>query len=245
MADEVIVNTVCHIHSKWSYDGNWELSKIASFFGRFGYRAVLTSEHDRSFDRQRWEEYKNACDRESTRRTLIIPGIEYSDAANAVHVLVWGVSDFLGKDRPTAETLSEAAKRNGICVLAHPSRREAWRLIDPSLLPSFHGIELWNRKFDGIAPSREAAALFNLSGSAIPFTGLDFHEHRQIFPLSMKIEQNGAVTREGILEAIRQKRCRPSVIGIPAEFFASGIPLHCAQATDKFRRVLSRIIRRK
>ena len=245
MADEVIVNAVCHIHSKWSYDGNWELSKIASFFGRHGYRVVLTSEHDQSFDRQRWEDYQKACAGASTRCTLIIPGIEYSDAANAVHVLVWGVSDFLGNHRPTAETLSGAVQGNGICVLAHPSRREAWRLIDPSWLPLFHGIELWNRKFDGIAPSREARDLLESSGGAIPFAGLDFHESRQLFPLSMKIEQDGAVSREGVLDAIRRKRCRPSVMRIPAEFFSSGIPLHFVQAADRIRRVLSRIIRRK
>ena len=34
-----------HVHTSWSYDGEWALEDVARTFGRLGYDAVLTAEH--------------------------------------------------------------------------------------------------------------------------------------------------------------------------------------------------------
>ncbi|MGH9689377.1 MAG: hypothetical protein ACRD5K_20115, partial [Candidatus Acidiferrales bacterium] len=75
------------------------------------------------------------------------------------------------------------------------------------------GIELWNRKYDGWAPSRTAPALIDSSG-AVPFVGLDFHTWRQSFPLAMALDLDGSITEETVLACLRSRRCQPHAFGI-------------------------------
>ena len=77
-------------------DGRWTLGQLAEAFADRHYQVVLTAEHDRTFDAVRWEQYRAACANASTDRVRIVPGIEYSDGENLVHVPVWGAEDFLG-----------------------------------------------------------------------------------------------------------------------------------------------------
>jgi hypothetical protein len=243
VAEKVIAKAVVHIHSAWSYDGNWELPRIADLFGRRGYDVVLTAEHDRTFNEQRWEDYKKACREASTARTLIVPGIEYSDETNTIHVLVWGVPVFLGNNQPTGDLLRKATGKNGICVLAHPSRCEAWKKLDSSWLPLFHGIELWNRKFDGIAPSREASGLLKVPGTSTAFVGLDFHRINQLFPLTMMIQINGTLSAENVFTALRTGNSCPLALGISALRFTGGFLSPVAAAADRIRRLIAKSIK--
>ena len=91
------IRVAAHVHSDWSYDGRWSLERIAQVFGLLGYDAVLLAEHDRGFDAARWKALRAGCARASTERTQLVPGIEYSDPTNAVHVPVWGDIPFLGE----------------------------------------------------------------------------------------------------------------------------------------------------
>lgn len=243
MDKTLIVKAVAHIHSEWSYDGSWTLSRIAHFFSRFGYDLVLTAEHDRTFDNQRWEDYKKACREVSTKKILVIPGIEYSDENNIIHVLTWGVSEFLGTNQPTVDILNKVFKKNGICVLAHPSRHDAWQKLDSSWLPLFHGIELWNRKFDGITPSRDAITLLEVSGKAIPFVGLDFHRGNQLFPLSMMIQVNNTLSANNVFNALRTGNSYPLALGISALRFTKGFMSFCAKSANRIRRQIAKSIK--
>jgi hypothetical protein len=200
------VLAVCHVHSKWSYDGSWALDELSARFTRRGYRVLMMTEHDRGFTAARLDEYRRACSQASTDKMLIVPGIEYSDAANRVHVLVWGPVPFLGESLATNEMLEAVKASNGLAVLAHPSRREAWKSFEPSWIDRILGIEVWNRKYDGWAPSQTAPALQSKTG-AIPFVGLDFHTRRQAFPLAMALEINGDVSEETVIESLRSRRC--------------------------------------
>ena len=94
------VPAACHVHSDWSYDGKWALPALADEFARRGYRILFMTEHDRGFTEDRRREHRAACAKASSGRILVVPGIEYSDAANIVHVLVWGDVPFLGKTCP-------------------------------------------------------------------------------------------------------------------------------------------------
>src|SRR5260370_5620688 len=122
---------VSHVHSNWSYDGSWSLEDLCAKFGRRGCRVLMMTEHDRGFTASRLDQYREMCARVSSSKILVLPGIEYSDAANRVHILVWGPVPFLGEGLPTSEMLSAVRAAGGLAVLAHPSRRDAWQSSDP------------------------------------------------------------------------------------------------------------------
>src|SRR4029077_10598325 len=95
MASEVLA--ACHVHSTWSYDGSWQLEALSAKFAQRGCRVLMMTEHDRGFTASRLTQYRGACEKASSDKILVMPGIEYSDAANRVHVLVWGSVPFLGE----------------------------------------------------------------------------------------------------------------------------------------------------
>jgi len=204
----------CHVHSKWSYDGSWSLEALSTKFGQQGCRILMMTEHDRGFTAARWDEYREACAQASSGEILVVPGMEYSDAVNRVHVLVWGPVPFLGEGLHTSEMLDAVHASGGLAVLAHPSRREAWKSFDPHWTKRLLGIETWNRKYDGWAPSKTAPELIDTAG-AIPFVGLDFHTQRQSFPLTMALDMDGNVSEESILKCLRLRRCRARAFGFP------------------------------
>jgi hypothetical protein len=207
------VLAACHVHSVWSYDGSWSLDALSDRFSRRGYRILMMTEHDRGFTAARLDEYREACSQVSSDKIFVMPGMEYSDAANRVHVLVWGPVPFLGEGLPTSEMLEAVKAAKGLAVLAHPSRRDAWKSFDPSWADRLFGIEVWNRKYDGWAPSQTAPPLLR-TASAIPFVGLDFHTHRQSFPLAMALDMDRHVTEETVLDCLRSRRCYPRALGV-------------------------------
>lgn len=237
------VRIAAHVHSTWSYDGEWELEDLARAFARRGYDAVLMSEHDRTFDDERWERFAAACATASAGGALLVPGIEYSDAKNLVHVPVWGADGFLGKDRPTAELLRAARAAGAVAVLAHPDRRDAWRTFEPAWLELAHGVEIWNRKVDGWAPGPAGLALAG-SDDLWPFVGLDFHSARQFFPLAMTAPLDGALSVAAVLDLVRGGALRPAAFGRPASSFSQGRGLAAVRAGEGVRRPLARAYRR-
>jgi hypothetical protein len=203
-----------HVHSKWSYDGSWSLDALSARFGSRGYRVLMMTEHDRGFTADRLVEYRAACSKASSGKILVMPGMEYSDATNRFHVLVWGPVPFLGEGLPTGEMLEAVQAASGLAVFAHPSRREAWKSFEPTWADRLLGIEIWNRKYDGWTPSRTAPALLGTTG-AIPFVGLDFHTVRQSFPLGMALDVRGEVSEETVLDSLRSHRCDARAFGLP------------------------------
>src|SRR5260221_3184449 len=204
----------CHVHSTWSYDGSWSLEALSEKFRDRGCRVLMMTEHDRGFTAQRLLEYRESCAHASSDEILVVPGIEYSDAANRVHVLVWGPVPFLGEALPTTDMLARVQAAGGVAVLEKPLRREVWKSLESAWAPRLLGIETWNRKYDGWAPSRTAPALLKATG-AIPFVGLDFHAQRQSFPLTMMLEMEGAISEQKVVDCLRARRCQPQVFGQP------------------------------
>ena len=203
----------CHVHSKWSYDGSWSLEALSDKFRRHGCRILMMTEHDRGFTAARLHQYREACAQASSGEILVLPGVEYSDPTNRIHVLVWGPVPFLGERLPTSEMLDAVQAAGGLAVLAHPSRRDAWQSFDPYWAGRLLGIEVWNRKYDGWAPSQAAPTLLQMGG-AIPFVGLDFHTRRQSFPLAMALDiSTTSVTEETVLDSLRSRRCYPRAFG--------------------------------
>jgi hypothetical protein len=234
---------VCHVHSDWSYDGSWSLTDLSAKFSKRGYRVLMMTEHDRGFSAARLEEYRHACSEASSDKLLVVPGIEYSDAANRVHVLTWGPVPFLGEAVPTKKMLEAVAAANGVAVLAHPSRKDAWQCVAPEWADKLLGIEVWNRKYDGWAPSQTAPALI-VAVQTIPFAGLDFHTDRQMFPLSMLLNMDTEVTEDSVLDCLRNRRCSAYAFGTPLSrnLFRRALPV--MRVAEQSRRTAARIARK-
>jgi len=235
-----VVRAVCHIHSDWS-DGKWSLEKLVKVFGRFGVQVLMMTEHERGFNESRWAKYRMACKKASTNRVQLIPGLEYSEKTNAIHVLVWGDIPFLGVEMDTGKLLRQVAKYGGVAVLAHPGSESALKIFTNKWDKYLAGLEIWNRKADGLAVSSDAQKWFKDNGrNLLPFVGLDFHCPKQLWPLVMKFELEPPATESNILSAIRQGRCFPTAWGLPLRYFTSGVGAIVAKYMEITRKICLR-----
>ena len=224
------------MHSDWSYDGKWSLDRLARTFSGRGYRAVLITEHDQGFDEERRLKHRDACRKASSDKILLVPGIEYSDPTNVIHLLVWGNIPFLGSKVAPERVLSAVSEARGAVVFAHPSRKAAWKQFKPEWKSGILGIELWNRKTDGWAPSRDAQPLLELS-NAVPFVGMDFHDARQFFPMATILDVDAPViTEETVLAALRARRCASQAFGRDVMALSNGFGTRAFDAAESARR---------
>jgi predicted metal-dependent phosphoesterase TrpH len=232
------VRVAAHVHSAWSYDAHWSLPDIAAAFARRRYDVVLMSEHDRSFDPVKWEEYQQACKAASTDAIVLVPGIEYEDVDNVVHTPVWGASvPFLGSGLATADLLRQARSAGGAAVFAHPWRRGAIDRYAPEWAPLLSGVEIWNRKYDGVAPERRGREFADREGLT-PFAALDFHTSRQFFPLAMAAWLGEPPSAASLTEAILAGRCRPELAGMSVLRFTRGLEGAAVRALESVRRAM-------
>lgn len=239
-----VVRAAVHVHSDWSYDGTWPLDQLAAAFERRRYGAVLMAEHDLGFDETRWSAYVDACASASRVRCVVVPGMEYSDPENIVHVAVWGAQSFLGAGLDTLELLRRADAAGGVAVLAHPGRREAWQRLDPACFRLLFGVETWNRKYDGWAASAVADAVLRLGNYPVEFAGLDFHTSRQFFPLSLRIDCEDPGSPASIVDAVKRGRCMSHVFFLDIQRVRSGVLLHIFHGAESCRRGLRGVVRR-
>ena len=213
----MFVSAATHIHSEWSYDANWSLAKLVRLFKRFKYNTLLMAEHDKTFDDNKWEQYCAACKKESADGFLVVPGIEYSDPTNTIHIQVWGKDvPFFGHDKATEEILISVKKYGCVSVLSHPMRKEAYRLFKKEWFQILDGIEEWNRKFDGIAPP-DGINTVGEQYCLAQFWGLDFHQLNQFVPLLLKIEITGELSYDNVLSSLKNKDCYPQILGLSKE----------------------------
>jgi hypothetical protein len=236
------VRAAAHVHSAWSDDGSWSLQQIARTFTRLGHDVVLMSEHSRGFTAGKWLEYADACRQASSDRLLLVPGIEYGDSDDVVHIPVWGEVPFFGADPPIGHLLTEVSETGGVAMWAHPWRRDAWRRFDPAWRDYLIGVEVWNRKYDGIAPSRAALALARREGLR-PAVALDFHTRRQLFPLTLGLAVSGNLTVPAVYDALAAGRFTPRVLGLPLGPLVRGPGGTALQGLEVMRRTAARALR--
>jgi hypothetical protein len=233
----------CHVHSDWSYDGSWPIDKLAAEFARRGYDVLLMTEHDRGFSQARLNDYRAACLRASSPEMLVVPGIEYSDATNTIHILTWGDIPFLGEAKPTSMVLEEVNRARGVAVFAHPRRRNAWRQFDPSWSEQLLGVEVWNRKTDGWCPSDKGASLAAALGG-VSFVSLDFHERNQFFPLTMVLDLESEPSEGSVLRCLRARRCHPSAFGVTLSDQVCSVATKALAPPELVRRTGSWLLRK-
>jgi hypothetical protein len=229
------------VHSEWSDDASRTLREIAATFARLRYDVVLMSEHSRGFSAAKWQEYVRACREASSGRLLLVPGIEYGDQDDVVHVPVWGDLPFLGDALPVGRLLPQVSDAGGVAIWAHPWRREAWRRFEPSWLSHLAAVEVWNRKYDGIAPSRDALALARREGLRAA-VALDFHTRRQLFPLSLSLELDGSPSEAAVFAALAAGRFSPRAFGLPVASLASGASGSALRGLEQLRKTAARAV---
>jgi predicted metal-dependent phosphoesterase TrpH len=236
------VRAAAHVHSEWSDDAAWPLERLVESFRKRRCGVLLMCEHSRGFTDARLSEYVDACARASTSEVLVVPGIEYNDTDNVVHVPVWGDVPFLGETPEIGEVLVRAEAADGIAVFAHPWRRDAWRRFDPQWAKHLTAVEIWNRKYDGWAPNRKALAYSDELG--VPgFVALDFHTARQFFPLAMELTVDGEVSRSAVEAALRDGRFEALAFSRSALRLASGATGRALAVAEAARGIAARALR--
>lgn len=237
------VRAAFHVHSEWSYDAKLTLEEIATLFRDQGCDVVFMCEHDRGFSTERMQTYIEACREASTIGPLLVPGIEYADPQDRVHVPVWGPVPFLGEAVPTTELLRAVDAHGGAAVLAHPVRRDAWQIFEQEWLQLSSGIEIWTRKWDGWAPNRRACRMAAEAG-LVGVGALDLHRAHQMFPLRMELELDRPLSGEACVDAFRQGRSRALIGEHPVAPLTRGGMGATARAVERIRRPVWRQGRR-
>jgi predicted metal-dependent phosphoesterase TrpH len=206
-----VYRILLHNHSTWS-DGRMPLSAIARLGEYLRVSAVVMSEHDNYFTPDKWGDYVNACREASTAKCIVVPGIEYSFLDDDVHILTVGTPYFHGVGRDIVETLSAIRGEGGAAVLAHPGRRGSFDKISTGILSVLDGIEIWNRKVDGLLPAKQYFKFAQKHLLAVT-VGMDLHVWRQVFPMWNEMEV-GTKLLDGkaVATALRQRRVIPSCI---------------------------------
>lgn len=235
------IRSLFHIHSDWSYDGKWSLEKITKVFRRLGIRAIFTFEHDRDYTQKKWQEYREYCASLSNEEFIIVPGIEYSDPNNRVHICVSGLDRFLGEGLDIDYLLKKIKEHKGTAILAHPARKSAWKDFKPSWAEALLGVEIWNRKVDGWTFNRKSLQLVK-ENKLFPFIGLDFHRKRQIFPLWLKLEVEKPLSIVNMNEALQKGNFTPVVLGMPAMWLSNNFFINFTILAEKSRKFAVKIL---
>lgn len=206
-----------HIHSSYSHDAEWPLSRCKAVFKKEGYHFLAMTEHAEGLDPERAAAWLDACDRLSDPDCLMIPGFEFSVGRN-IHLLGFGVRRLLrgGSIESLIDQIHEAG---GVAVWAHPVPA-ALNLIYPAA-EALDGMEIWNSRYHrgGGLPFRLLRALEKLRQtrpSFHGFAGIDFHKGNQDRRLSVAVESPR--TAPALLEALRAGRfaIRRGALSIPA-----------------------------
>ncbi len=237
-----------HIHTACSDDSDWGLSRLARILRRSGFGGALVCDHDRTMDDATWAALQAECDRVGDDTGFVlVPGIEYQDPDHVVHLPVYGRAPFYGASPEISDVLSRVRGDGGAAVFAHPGRREAWRRFDPSWADGLAGIEVWNRKYDGIRPSEWAARTAH--GFGIPaFTALDWHGPRQLYPLAVEVASptttGNRARADGVVDDLLTGRLRATAFGADVARFSSGPLGRAARGLESSRRWIAPHIRR-
>lgn len=228
-----------HIHTSASDDSDWDLERLCRWLGRSGFDGALVCDHDRTMNPARWQALQALCDAVGDRRSfLVVPGVEYQAPDHVVHIPVYGYGRFHGRS-PDIDELLLGAAGTGAAVFAHPARRDAWRQFNPAWAPQLVGIEVWNRKYDGVSPNSWALGATR-EHEIPPLAALDWHGPRQLFPLALRVADPGPGrnrARAGaVVAALRAREVRATAFGGRIESYETGALATISQRLERIRR---------
>lgn len=196
----MILHGVCHIHSRYSYDGAISLGDLRDLLVKKGASFALMTEHTDHLDPVAGQECIEACRQHSDDTFRFVPGFEVPYLGT--HILVIGARDYYQGD--SREILMRWQSQGAVLVVAHP-HRNGYR-IDQFLHDHVDGIEVWNSQYDGIhAPRYRATSLHRVLRRARAihaYGSLDLHRSAHRHGPQLTIDaRNGS--EEGIVTALR------------------------------------------
>jgi len=190
------ISGIFHIHSVYSYDSEFSLSRIKEILIRRGYRFGVICDHQKDFDDKRFETLRAECAGLSDRTFCLIPGLEFE--FGSVHILGVGMSSYFDPE-DIAGCLDGIGLRNGLLVWAHPSLKDLNRM-NP-YLHLLNGVEVWSARYGSkYAPSVSLCSLINNLNNVFAYAGVDAHREDQLHDLYLKMElekiEEGAILAE-------------------------------------------------
>lgn len=136
------IRGVCHVHSKYSHDGEISLAELKEYFKQKGFCFILLTEHLHDISGEKIGQIINDCRSLSDDEFIIVPGLELDD--NNKHFLIIGID---GSQNSTEELIKRSSP-NKIVIWAHPFF--IGRPGDKEFLVySIDGLEIWNSVYDG------------------------------------------------------------------------------------------------
>jgi hypothetical protein len=178
------ITGIFHIHSVYSYDSEFSLSRIKEILIQRGYSFGIICDHQNDFDEQRYRELRNECAGLSDSTFCLIPGLEFE--FGSVHILGVGMSSYFNP-RDIAGCLDGIGSRSGLSVWAHPSLEDLEKM-NP-YLHLFNGVEVWSARYGSkYAPSVSLCSLIKKLNNAFAYAGIDAHREDQMHDLYMKME---------------------------------------------------------
>lgn len=161
-----------HFHSSYSFDADVSLETIAKRCKKEGLDFICMSEHTNELDEEKFKRFVLECDRLSDQSFTLVPGLEIT-CDDGTHLLAYGMRHW-----PLSRNLDELLKSGSeaLFVAAHPSKRILKR-IGSGELNRLAGLELWNRKYDGLSTSRpDVHQILVKNRNLYGYAGVDFHE---------------------------------------------------------------------
>ena len=219
------VDCLLHVHSSFSYDSKTDLADIARVARAQGIGCVLMSEHNNKMDAAQMRAFVARCADLSDERLLIVPGLELSFDDNYVHLLAFGITEFIDSFAPgcTFVSLIEKVHRaGGIAVLAHPSHRKAVDRLLPQDLARLDGVEIWNVKSGNrFLPTRADMSTLEAvrcrNARSLAFAGLDWHYLHKFSRLVLRVDVP-ALTRDAVFQGLKAGRysIANGIVSIPS-----------------------------
>jgi predicted metal-dependent phosphoesterase TrpH len=204
------INCLLHVHSSFSYDSKTDLADIARTAREHGFSCVLMSEHNNFMDAAAVSALVQRCQELSDDTLLIVPGLELAFDNNSVHLLAYGVREYISSTSPGctfASLVRSVRDAGGVAVLAHPSHRNAMERVSAEDMQTLDGVEIWNVKNGNrfVPTASELRLHQRLRNSGAPvfaYAGVDWHHLTKFAPVVVAVDAP-TLTRESVLDHLR------------------------------------------
>lgn len=191
------IKGTCHVHSKYSHDGEISLNELKESLKKQGFQFLLLTEHIHDFLPEKIEEILKECQLLSDEQFIIIPGLELENKGE--HFLVIGINESLKNSHDLTQLRSSGA----IIVWAHPYK------IKSDGIEGFQidGLEVWNSCYDSkFFPRWRALRLLKKlrqKNNIFAYGGIDFHRFSHLGGPFLVADVEKLSQRE-ILENLKQ-----------------------------------------
>jgi len=193
------VKGLCHLHSKYSHDGEVSLNRLKESLKEKGFQFLLLTEHIHDFLPEKIEEILKECQSLSDEQFIIIPGLELENKGE--HFLVIGINELARE----YNSLTQFRSSGAIIVWAHPYKIKQ----DGIERLQIDGLEIWNSCYDGkFVPRWQALKLLKKlrqKNNVLAYGGIDFHRFSHLGGPFLVVDVEELLQRE-ILENLKRGR---------------------------------------